>query len=110
MTDHPDYNPADCRWKGQPFGTMEQLGRLRCPFDVSPEAKDSRPAYATTNLHHLVAGQDGAPFTAYYAIWRGAKFAVTNVYGVWFEFQRVEDRFEAHRCQESLPKFLAVRR
>ena len=65
----------------------EALSQLRLPFQVYPETRDSVPATHTDNVKHLTAGQEGAPFTAYYATLNGAKIAVTNCYGVWFEFQ-----------------------
>jgi hypothetical protein len=36
---------------------------------------------------HLQAGQEGAPWTGYYALYKGAKLAVSNCYGIWFEIQ-----------------------
>ena len=59
----------------------------------------------------MVAGQEGVPFTAYYATLNGAKIAITNCYGVWFEFRLRGLLFEAHRvarpalnlCQDAMP-------
>ena len=69
------------------------LSQLRLPSQVYPETKDSVPATHTDNVKHLVAGQEGAPFMAYYAMLNGAKIAVTNCYGVWFEFRLCEHIF-----------------
>ena len=80
------------------------------------ETKDTVPATHTDNVKHLTAGQEGAPFTAYYAILNGAKITITNCYGVWFEFWLRGLLFEAHRvarpalnlCQDTMPGMNAV--
>ena len=64
----------------------EALSQLRLPFQVYPKTKDSVPATHTDNVKHLTAGQEGVPFMAYYVTLNGAKIAITNCYGVWFEF------------------------
>jgi hypothetical protein len=38
-----------------------------------------------TNLRFLVTGQEGAPWTGYYADFYGVKLAVSNFLGIWFE-------------------------
>jgi len=77
--------------------TEESLAVLDLPFETIPEEKDTVPAVFTARVHHLVGGQsiavivDGkevnkkAPFTGYYACFKEALLALTNVYGVWFE-------------------------
>ena len=73
--------------------------------------KDSVPATHTDNIKHLTAGQEGAPFTGYYATLNRAKIAITNCYGVWFEVHLRGLIFEAFRiarpvlnlCQEAMP-------
>ena len=89
----------------------EALSQLRLPFQVYPEIKDSVPVTHTNNVKHLTAGQEGAPFTGYYATLNGAKIAVTNCYGIWFEVCLRGLIFEAFRiarfalnlCQEAMP-------
>jgi hypothetical protein len=66
----------------------EELDALRCPFAIeSLEQKDCIPERFTQNLMHLQTGQEQAPWTGYYALHKGAKLAVSNCYGVWFEIQ-----------------------
>ena len=77
--------------------TEESLALLDLPFETIPEAKDTVPSKFTERVHHLVGGQsiviriDGkevskkAPFTSYYACFKGALLALSNVFGVWFE-------------------------
>ena len=73
------------------------LSQLQLPFQVYPEVKDLVPATHTNNVKHLIAGQEGAPFMGYYATLNGAKIAVTNCYGVWFEVHLRGLMFEAFR-------------
>jgi len=77
--------------------TREELAYLQCPFEVFPETKDTVPAQFSENARHLTAPQENAPWTGYYATLNGAKIAVTNVYGVWFEIRRRKNSWEAHR-------------
>ena len=89
----------------------EALNQLWLPFQVYPKIKDSVPATHTDNVKHLTAGQEGAPFTGYYVMLNGAKIAVTNCYGVWFEVCLRGLLFEAFRIarpvlnlhQEAMP-------
>jgi hypothetical protein len=46
---------------------------------------------------HLQAGQEQAPWTGYYALHQGAKLAVSNYYGVWFEIQCCDNIWAAIR-------------
>ena len=80
----------------------EALSQLRLPFQVYPKIKDSVPTTNTDNVKHLIAGQEGAPFTGYYAMLNGAKIAVTNCYGVWFEVCLRGLLFEAFRIARLL--------
>jgi len=41
--------------------------------------------------------QEGAPWTGYYAVYKGAKLAVSNSFGVWFEIWKRENKWEAFR-------------
>ena len=63
----------------------EQLSQQHCPFILEPEDRDSVPATWTENLQFLVTGQDNAPWTGYYTTFNGAKMAVSNFLGIWFE-------------------------
>ena len=78
----------------------EVLSQLRLPFQVYPKVKDSVPATHTDNVKHLTAGQEGAPFIGYYAMLNGAKIAITNCYGVWFEICLRGLLFKAHRIAQ----------
>jgi hypothetical protein len=80
---------SDWRMKWLPKIPMhEELDALRCPFTIkSLEQRDCIPDTYTQNLMHLQAGQEQAPWTGYYALHQGAKLAVSNCYGMWFEIQ-----------------------
>jgi len=77
--------------------TEESLAVLDLPFETKPELKDMVPSEFTERIRHLVGGQTidvridrkevakKAPFTAYYACYKGALLALSNVFGVWFE-------------------------
>ena len=80
--------------------TSDQLSALELPMNAMPEQKDTVPAEYTGNVRFLVTTQDGAPWTGYFATWRGAKIAVSNIYGVWFEIRRRGEGFEAHRLAQ----------
>jgi hypothetical protein len=64
---------------------------------LEPEDHDSVPAVYKTNLQFLVTGQEGAPWTGYYADFYRVKLAVSNFLGIWFEIRRHEGSFEAFR-------------
>jgi hypothetical protein len=72
-----------------------QLSQQRCPFFLEPENCNSVPAVYKMNLHFLVMGQEGAPWTGYYTNFYGVKLAVLNFLGIWFKIQRHEGSFEA---------------
>ena len=96
--------------KGHDYSS-KALSQLQLPFQVYPEIKDSVPATHTDNVKHLTAGQEGVPFTGYYATLNGAKIAITNCYGVWFKVCLRGLMFEAFRitrpalnlCQDAMP-------
>jgi len=63
--------------------TITQLGALELPMEVIPEQKDTVPAANMVNTQFLISGTaEGPPWTGYYATFRGAQLAVSNVYGV----------------------------
>jgi len=90
--------------------TEESLAVLDLPFETKPEIKDSVLSEFSERVRHLVGGQDivvcidgkevskKAPFTAYYACYKGALLALSNVYGVWFEIRlRAGNTYECFR-------------
>ena len=91
--------PTDWRVHAIDQPTEESLAVLDLPFETKPETKDMVPSEFTDRVCHLVGGQDiivkidgkevskKAPFTAYYACYKGALLALSNVYGVWFEIR-----------------------
>jgi hypothetical protein len=85
------------KWLSQ-VPTHEELDALRCPFAIeSLEQRDCIPATYTKNLMHLQTGQEQAPWTGYYALYKGAKLAVSNCYGMWFKIQRHDNIWAAIR-------------
>ena len=90
--------PTDWRLRAiEHVPTINQLAALRLPMNAMPEQKDTVPAEYTRNVRFLLGPQDDAPWIGYFATWRGAKIAVTNIFGVWFEMRRRGEGFEAHR-------------
>ena len=77
--------------------SAEALSVLKCPFWTIPEPKDSVPTEFTEKTRHLQGGQNGAPYTGYYATLNNALISVSNVYGVWFEVRLRENKFECFR-------------
>jgi hypothetical protein len=73
----------------------EQLSQQCCPFILELEDRDLVPMAYMENLQFLVTGQEGAPWTGYYATFNGMKMAVTNFLGIWFEIRQHEGEFEA---------------
>ena len=73
------------------------LSVLKCPFNTIPEPKDSVPAEFTEKVRHLQGGQNGAPYTGYYAMLNNALVSVSNVYGMWFEVCLWGNKFECFR-------------
>jgi len=102
--------PTDWRVRAIDHPTEESLAELDLPFETKPETKDTVPSEFSERVRHLVGGQDivvridgkevskKAPFTAYYACFKGALLALSNVYGVWFEIQlRPGNTYECFR-------------
>jgi len=91
--------PTDWRICAVNQPTEESLAVLDLPFETKPKTKDTVPSEFTDRVRHLVGGQDivvkidgkeiskKAPFTAYYACYKGALLALSNIYGVWFEIR-----------------------
>jgi len=77
--------------------TVEQLSNLELPMDALPEQRDTVPAEYAINTTFLVSGTaDSPPWMGYYVQIPGARLAVTNIYGIWFELHRRGSGFEAH--------------
>jgi len=91
--------PTDWRLRALPnVPTVEQLSNLELPMEAMPEQRDTVPATNAVNTVFLISGTaDNVPWTGYYILLDGARLAVTNIYGVWFELRRREAGFEAHR-------------
>jgi len=92
--------PKGGDWRSRGFLTVpspEDCAKLRLPIAIYPEDRDYMKKEFTENLQHLVAGQDNAPWTGYYAQYEGAKIALSSSFGVWFEIRKREDRWEAFR-------------
>jgi len=91
--------PTDWRIRAINQPTEESLAVLDLPFKTKPETKDTVPSEFSERVRHLVGGQDivvridgkevskKAPFTAYYACFKGALLALSNIYGVWFKIR-----------------------
>src|SRR5712672_2479732 len=95
--DHPENTCSDWHWTGRGRYTTQWFNALRCPFEISLETTDTVPAEYRGDAYHFTIGQEGIPFTGYYINFRGAKLAVSNYYGVWFEVQKRDAIFEAKR-------------
>ena len=79
----------------------EALSILKCPFNTISEPKDSVPAEFTEKVKYLQGGQNGAPYTGYYAMLNNALVSVSNIYGVWFEVRLRENKFKCFRLARS---------
>jgi hypothetical protein len=92
-------NGGDWKCRGlDKVPTEEECAAVRLPFEIYPEMVDCYSAKYTVNLRHLVTGQEsGTPWTGYYANFKGAKLAVSNVFGAWFEIERRNDKWQAVR-------------
>jgi len=78
--------------------TVEQLSNLELPMAAMPEQQDTVPSAYAINTDFLISGTtEQPPWTGYFVWLPGARLAVTNIYGVWFELRRRNDGFEAHR-------------
>jgi len=102
----PQEIPRDGDWKSRGLDkvpTKEECAAVRLPFEIYPESVDCYSAKYTINLRHLVTGQEsGTPWTGYYATFKGAKLAVSNMFGAWFEIERRGNKWQAVRlaCTE----------
>ena len=66
-------------------------------MEALPEQRDTVPTEYAMNVDFLVSGTaDGPPWTGYYVHLAGARLAVTNIYGVWFELRRRDSGFEVY--------------
>jgi hypothetical protein len=98
QADHRFPKGGDWRSRGFPITlNIESCAALKLPFEIIPEDRDYYPPEFTTNLRHLVALQEGVPWTGWYATYNGAKLAVSNMFGVWFEIERCEKSWVAIR-------------
>jgi hypothetical protein len=67
---------------------VEQLGTLKCPFQIEPQRVDYIPMEFTMHLQHYVQGQNipgtrvQAPWRSYYAIFNGVPIVMANYAGV----------------------------
>src|ERR1700730_5745097 len=66
------------------------LGALKCPFEIVPEQEDYIPSEYKTGTRYLRRGEHNAPWTGYYALYKGHKLAVANYASVWFKIHRRE--------------------
>ena len=80
--------------------SAKALSILKCPFWTIPEPKDSVPAKFTEKARHLQGGQNGAPYTGYYAQFNNALVSVSNVYGVWFKVHLRENKFKCFQLAQ----------
>ena len=84
----------------EPTPTPDELAHVRCPFAITPEVTPSSvPSKFTKNLRHYTADAtpESVPWSGYYANYLGARLAVANAFGVWFEIQRRPNGWEAIR-------------
>jgi hypothetical protein len=97
----PQDIPSSSDWRSrglEKVPTEAECDALRLPFAIYPETVDCYDSKYTTNLKHLVAGQEpGTPWTGYYATFNGAKLAVSNMFGAWFEIERRDETWQAIR-------------
>jgi hypothetical protein len=92
-------NGGDWRSRGlDKVPTEEACDAIRLPFKVYPETVDCYDSKYTVNLKHLVAGQEPrTPWTGYYTTLNGAKLAISNMFGAWFEIKRRDNKWQAIR-------------
>jgi hypothetical protein len=102
----PQEVPKDGDWRSRGLErvpTETECNAIRLPFKIYPKTTNCYEAKYTVNLKHLVTGQEpGTPWTGYYATFNGAKLAVSNMFGAWFEIERRGDKWQAIRlaCTE----------
>jgi hypothetical protein len=97
----PQEIPRDGNWRSRGLDkvpTEDKCTAVQLPFEIYPESVDCYNTRFTINLKHLVAGQEpGTPWTGYYAMFKGAKLAVSNMFGAWFEIERRNDKWQVVR-------------
>jgi len=77
--------------------SITQLSALELPMEVIPEQKDTVPAANAVNTQFLISRTaEGPPWTGYYATFRGAQLAISNIYGIWCKIRHRGTGFEAH--------------
>jgi len=102
----PQEIPKDSDWRSKGLDkvpTEDECSVVQLPFEIYPKMADCYHAKVTVNLRHLVAGQKpGTPWTGYYATFKRAKLAISNMFGAWFEIKRRGDKWQAVRlaCTE----------
>jgi hypothetical protein len=92
------YRAIDERNERHP--TENEVNRIECPFELSPETTPNIPDPYNKNVLFEVsdpAKLDSPPWTGYYALYRGARVAVANYLGIWFEIKKREAIREAYR-------------
>jgi hypothetical protein len=92
------YRALDKRNKTHP--TENQVGLIECPFELRPESTPNVPNPYDKNVLFEVSDLtklDPPPWTGYYALYRGARVAVVNYLGMWFEIRKREAIWEAYR-------------
>jgi hypothetical protein len=102
----PQEIPRDGDWRSrglQKVPTEAECDAIQLLFKIYPETANCYDAKYIVNLKHLVAGQEPrTPWMGYYATFNGAKLAVSNMFGAWFEIERRGDKWQAVRlaCTE----------
>ncbi|KAH9050770.1 hypothetical protein EDB87DRAFT_1827407 [Lactarius vividus] len=66
--------------------------RILLPFPLNPNTEDTIAPHLKANVVFLTAGQNGAPWTGYFAVWHELGYAVQMYQGVWFEIRHNENR------------------
>ena len=66
------------------FKQSDGGGVITFPFILPPRQVDDVIADLKPNVYFLQRGQDGAPWTGYYATYKDVKYAIENYDGVWF--------------------------
>lgn len=80
------------------FALRDGGGRLLLPFNLEPQYSHSiDDPTIRMNVQFLPMGPEGAPWAGYYGLLNGAKVAVENYEGVWFEL-RYDPIFKKHRA------------
>jgi len=92
-------NGSDWRSRGlEKVPTEAECDTIWLPFKIYPELADCYNLKYTINLKHLVSSQEPKTlWTSYYAMFNGAKLAVSNMFGAWFEIKRWGNKWQAIR-------------